>query len=825
MYWLLGFVLTIGSLPVAIILAERGDVFDQVLRLAWKVVGIFIPCTFLLFAVFFFNTEKKYWITFYSLERGKDLTVKGFKEAKNDKLKASKAFRHSRKHLIKIEEEVRAWVEANWEHWEEEKPDWFDDTMRARVPVEYIPGAGDARKRESVRRASVDTEAEGGIAAALSRSFKRASVGLDDGGALIASHSVNDTIQGYTGLDPNKIGKLLGQQLLVALSFRKKGMTKEEAVRSFIRKNYVLRQAVENYAFVTPMLGAVVKNKLCKLRKVEGKAVELREKEGREIGESLARSLAINTQPVAAVDAFILNFPALQELDEEYEWFRPMLETISYRLLEEVPWGLKMRVTVGAITSIADLVTDAYVTYMFWSGGKDGYFKASLSSLMVSMGIQMLFVWGQNRKLGMRRVLMEWFPILIGFKPAVDAYRVAAGEKQEAGHAVDPMYEMTVMRGIEMFAEAIPGVIIQLMAIATNVGDVSDAAWVSLSVSALTTGFASATISYDFDTDPVKREQVPDFFGYVPANPTKRSITFVSMMLFSAGMLVIRCMTIVVLGLLGGRWVFSYVGADLGLYLLVKILRKDFWYWMPVGGNIEILSSILCRMTVKVVTDFTSIVQFRHPNEIGGIYWMFGFVMTMGSLPFAIILAEKGDVADKRLKLAWAVAGSVIPFAFVSFLIFLLSTERKYFGTFFSLQRGKDLTVQRFRDSSDEASKADSIFTNSKHHWESIEEEVKAWVNANWDRWEEEKPKWFENGMRARVPVEYIPESGDARRRENVRRASVDAEAEGGLEGALRASIRRASVGDAESGDIIGVDGGKAKVSSVMPLEDENRSN
>jgi hypothetical protein len=294
------------------------------------------------------------------------------------------------------------------------------------------------------------------------------------------------------------------------------------------------------------------------------------------------------------------------------------------------------------------------------------------------------------------------------------------------------------------------------------------------------------------------------------------------MMFLSAGMLVIRCTTIVVLGLLGGKWVSLYIGADLGLYLLVKILRGDFWYWMPVGGNAEIVMSIIARVLVKVVSDFTSIVQLRHPSEIGGMYWMFGFVMTMGSLPFAIILAEKGDVADKRLKLAWAVVGSVIPFAVVSFLIFLLSTERKYFGTFVSLQRGKDLAVQRFRDSADDALKADSIFQNSKHHWESIEEEVKAWVEANWDRWVEEKPKWFDDAMRARVPVEYVPGAGDARRRESVRRASVDAEAEGGLAGILRASIRRASVGGADGGDIIGVRGGKYEVSSVVPLEDED---
>jgi hypothetical protein len=738
-----------------------------------------------LFAVFFFNIEKKYWGTFYSLQRGKDLAIKNFREG-SDAVKAKCTFKYSKHHWKAHEEEVRAWVEANWDRWVEEKPKWFDDAMRARVPVEYIPGAGDYRRRESVRRASVDTT------------------------------------QDYADFDPKQIGKLLGEQLLVALSLRKKGMTKEEAVRSFIRKNYVLRQAAGKYAFVTPMLSAVIKNKLCKLRKIEGKAIELGEKEGREIGESLARSLAVSTLPIAAVDAFILNFPALQELDMEYEWFRPMIETISYRLLEEVPWGLKARVTIGAITSMSDLLTDVYVTYMFWSDGKEGYFRSSLASLIVSIGIQMLTVWMQNRKLGMARVLKEWFPILIGFKPAVDAYRVAKGEKQEAGQALNAIEELTFMKVIEMFAEAIPGVIIQLMAIATNDGDVSRAAWVSLSVSALTTGFASASISYDWDTDPMLRKQVPEFYGYVPANPNKRSILFVSMMLFSAGMLCIRSMTIVVIGLLGGSWISLYVCADMLLYLLVKMLRGDFWYWIPAGGNVEIVNSIVIRVLVKVVTDFTSIVQFRHPNEVGGMYWMFGFVLTMGSLPVALFLAKRRDVAEERIKLAWRVVKLVMPYTVVSFVVFFLSIERNYWNTFYSLERGKDGVLARFSNSNDDKKKAKAIFGNSKHYWKSIEEEVKSWVEANWERWEVEKPDWFDDTMRARVPVEYIPGAGDARRRESVRRASVDAEAEGGLAGTLRASIRRASVGGADGGEILGVGVGKTKVSSLVPLEDDD---
>ena len=267
-----------------------------------------------------------------------------------------------------------------------------------------------------------------------------------------------------------------------------------------------------------------------------------------------------------------------------------------------------------------------------------GYFKAPFASLGVSIGLQLLMFFFQNKKLGLGRVLKEAFPVIIGFKPAVDAYNIAKGKKQENGQSLNPLAEMTFMKAIEMFAESIPGVIIQLMAIATGGGDV--AAWVSVVVSALTTGYGGAVISYDYDTDPEKREQIPDFYGYVPSNPRQRSLVFVTMVLFGSGMLMIRCLTIVLLGMIGLKWTLAYIGLDLGLYLALKILREDFWYWVPLGGNAEVVCSIIARVCVKIITDFTSIVQFRHPNELGGMYWAFGFVLTMGSLPVVITIYE-----------------------------------------------------------------------------------------------------------------------------------------------------------------------------------------
>jgi len=90
-------------------------------------------------------------------------------------------------------------------------------------------------------------------------------------------------------------------------------------------------------------------------------------------------------------------------------------------------------------------------------------------------------------------------------------------------------------------------------------------------------------------------------------------------------------MSIVLLGLIGKYWAIGYVLVDLGLYFLVKLLRRDFWYWIN-AGNFEIIVSFMARLQAKVINDFTSIVQGRHPNEVGGAYWSFGLVMTMGTL-------------------------------------------------------------------------------------------------------------------------------------------------------------------------------------------------
>jgi hypothetical protein len=333
----------------------------------------------------------------------------------------------------------------------------------------------------------------------------------------------------------------------------------------------------------------------------------------------------------------------------------------------------------------------------------------------------------------------------------LDAFRVATGEKRELGKVLTPKIELTFTKCIEVFAEAIPAVLIQLLSIMDDKDDNSSenkndnsnenrtsatAVWISLIISILSTGFISGSISYDWDTEPSNRQGMKTFYGYVPAKSSRRTIVFVTLVLFSSGMTTIRCFIISLLGLRGLKWPLAYIGGDLLLYLLVKIARDDLWYWLPIESRkLHLFVSILVRIITKVVTDFTSLVHLRHPQEVGGIYWAFSFLLTMGSLPVAIILTEHVDEAELGRKLAWVVVKSIIPATLIMFGIFLLAIDRTYAHTFCSSVTAKQNFVWRFRNSDEDDVKAD-VFTKTQRYWDPIEEEVKLWVQTKWFEWE-----------------------------------------------------------------------------------------
>ena len=318
--------------------------------------------------------------------------------------------------------------------------------------------------------------------------------------------------------------------------------------------------------------------------------------------------------------------------------------------------------------------------------------------------------------------------------------------------------EMTAIKCAEIAMEAVPGCIIQLLAMLTSDTPIHAGAWISLIISAVSTGFAGASISYDFDTEPIQREGRPEFYGYVPSNKRLRRIIFVTLTTFSSCMLLIRCLIIVLLSMITPRWAMAYILIEVLGFVLLKILRNDFWYWLSAGNYwLDLVISLLVRIIIKTTSDFASVVQFRHPNEVGGAFWLFSQFMAVVLLPISIKVYDASEGSKSQVtKAASDFAQYLVPIATISFTAFFLSINREYWQTFTSTKTGRDSLIDSFRELESEAAKS-HIFTNSRRVWQPIEEEVKSWVEDNWDRWEKERPKWFDATMRRSIPVDFIP--------------------------------------------------------------------
>jgi len=56
-----------------------------------------------------------------------------------------------------------------------------------------------------------------------------------------------------------------------------------------------------------------------------------------------------------------------------------------------------------------------------------------------------------------------------------------------------------------------------------------------------------------------------------------------------------------------------FVG-ELTIYLLFKLIRGDFFYWIRLDGKLlPVAVAALNRITVKIIVDFSGCLHFRHP--------------------------------------------------------------------------------------------------------------------------------------------------------------------------------------------------------------------
>ena len=157
----------------------------------------------------------------------------------------------------------------------------------------------------------------------------------------------------------------------------------------------------------------------------------------------------------------------------------------------------------------------------------------------------------------------------------------------------------------ELSCESIPGCILQIYVWLQNPEETGTFALLSILISALTTGYTSAMIAFDFDVDVPHRKVYPLFYGFIPNDHALRSRCFVLMTLISTLHNLSRSVACALLAIQDKRLMVAFFGGEMGLYLLFKIVRRDFLYWMRIDGIAGVIASFVMRFLVKVIVDFS----------------------------------------------------------------------------------------------------------------------------------------------------------------------------------------------------------------------------
>jgi hypothetical protein len=300
------------------------------------------------------------------------------------------------------------------------------------------------------------------------------------------------------------------------------------------------------------------------------KPIGLTALDAQRIGLGFDRAILTSAAPAEAVDEVLLKDPALAVMARQHPWFRPMLEIIAQRRMACAPLGLKLRLGISVCFSTADMVSDLYSTINMLRNGQLIGAYGMIGLISTSLAIQVLFSVVNNQHLGWKSFVREVVFVLLLVKPGLDAIRFASGAQQVAGAPLSPFLELLLGKVLEIACEAGPGAALQAYVV---LGGGSTSAMLSVSISCLSVGFATAMMAFDVDTSPFYRKMEPNFYGGIPDD--RRLLVFVELFALHTAHSMLKTLTVACLARTNWHWYIEFMVADLGVYIMYKVARCE----------------------------------------------------------------------------------------------------------------------------------------------------------------------------------------------------------------------------------------------------------
>ena len=255
----------------------------------------------------------------------------------------------------------------------------------------------------------------------------------------------------------------------------------------------------------------------------------------------------------------------------------------------------------------------------------------------------------------------------------------------------------------------------------------------------------------------------------MPLHGLKLVVVKWSMYLLSFCQLLGKSLEMAILVQVGGKILaLSVLGGEMVVYLIYKVVRGDFRYWVPMSRWPSLALSLLERVAVKVICDFTGFLHARHPYEMGGFYWLMNMVFTQASVFGAIRMKEEfgpqieEEVGERAIKEEdyITIATMLLLLWFVALLGLMFGSEKEFRKTFYSTRTAKQYNEALFRSGEDEI--MIQVFSDHPSYYAHFEDEIKEWLGEKWNDWHASRPGWLTEELIARIPRRLLPGGGDA---------------------------------------------------------------
>lgn len=209
-------------------------------------------------------------------------------------------------------------------------------------------------------------------------------------------------------------------------------------------------------------------------------------------------------------------------------------------------------------------------------------------------------------------------------------------------------------------------------------------------------------------------------------------------------------------------WLALWLSLDMLVYLSYKLLRRDFVYFVAgPKGVAKYFISFVARVIVKILVDFTALLNGRVATEMGGCYFSFNLVTSICSCWVAAhVYGRYNNGGEDKLSgsIMYTFIGVLQAAWFAAMTIFFATIKPKYLRTFYTATTARTLLRERFEGRLNDDEKRMSIVKTHEDLWKEIRDDVKDYSLKMWMLWEQRKPGWLDDNFKMHVPDDFIPE-------------------------------------------------------------------